>query len=99
MAMRVQVRYLGPVRVMLKTRDETVALSSPASLLDLLRALAARYGPAFRAEVLDEHDGLQESLLVTVNGVAIGQLSGLATRLRDDDVVTLLPFFAGGGQG
>lgn len=97
--MRVQVRYLGPVRVMLKTRDETVALSQHASLLDLLQTLAARYGPAFREEVLDAHDGLQESLLVTVNGTAIGQLNGLATRLRDEDVVTLLPFFAGGGYG
>lgn len=95
--MRVTVRYLGPVRVMLKTREEDVTLAPHASLLDLLTILADRYGPTFRAEVLDDRDALQDSLLVTVNGVAIGQLGGLATRLHDADTVTLLPFFAGGG--
>lgn len=95
--MRVQVRYLGPVRVMLQKREEPVALAPRATLLDLLQTLSARYGPAFREEVLDEREGLQESLLVTVNGTAIGQLGGLVVRLHDEDVVTLLPFFAGGG--
>jgi molybdopterin converting factor small subunit len=95
--MRVHVRYLGPVRVLLQTREEPVDLPPRTSLLDLLHALSERYGPAFHKEVLDERDGLQESLLVTVNGTAIGQLGGLTLQLHDEDLVTLLPFFAGGG--
>ena len=97
MMIRVTVRYIGPVRIMLQKRAEVITVTSNSSVLDLLKTLAERYGSAFRLEVLDDQDALQESLLVTVNNVAIGQLKGVDTRLHDDDTVTLLPFFAGGG--
>ena len=96
--MRVHVHYLGPVRVRLNKKEENVDIPEKASLLDLLKGLTATYGDWFRKETLkDDEKSVAEGMVVTVNGIAIGQLGGLAARLKDGDEVMLLPFFAGGG--
>jgi len=40
---------------------------------------------------------IREGMVITINGIALGQLGGLSAQLRDGDEVMLLPFFAGGG--
>ena len=96
--MRVKVKYIGPARVMLKKKEEDVEVSLKTTLSELLDKLANVYGEGFRNEVFED-DGKEVSkgLVVTVNGIAIGQLDGIQTKLREGDVVTLLPFLAGGG--
>ena len=97
--MRVHVHYLGPVRVRLNKKEEDVDVAEKASLLDLLKGLSSTYGDWFRKEILkDDEKGVAEGMVITVNGIAMGQLGGLAARLKDGDEVMLLPFFAGGGS-
>jgi molybdopterin converting factor small subunit len=85
-AMKIKVQYLGPIRIILKKRDD-------------LRKLTNTYGKALHQEVFeDDGDQLRESLVVTINGKAIGQLNGTSTSLKPGDIVTLLPLFAGGGS-
>jgi len=96
--MKVRVHYLGPVRVKLNKKEEDVGVSAKASVLDLLRGLSDTYGEWFRKEVLDDEEkNVREGLVITVNGIALGQLGGLAAKLKEGDEVMLLPFFAGGG--
>ncbi len=96
--MKVKLQYLGPIRVILKKREEQIEITLKTTVLKLLRKLANAYGTAFHKEVFeDDGEQLRESLIVTVNGKAIGQLNGTNTRLKSGDVVTLLPLFAGGG--
>lgn len=96
--MRVRVHYLGPVRVKLNKKEEEIIVPDKASVLDLLTDLSGIYGDWFRNEVLgDDGKSVREGLVITVNGIALGQLGGLGARLKGGDEVMLLPFFAGGG--
>jgi MoaD family protein len=96
--MRVQVQYLGPIRLHSNKKAEEIELVEESSTLDLLRMLSNKYGDLFRKEILDEKkQNIAEGMIVTINGRAIGQLGGMSTSLKDGDDVILLPFFAGGG--
>ena len=67
-------------------------------MFSLLRCLGESYGEWFGNEVLEDHGKrLREGVLVTVNGIASGQIGGLDAKLKEGDIVTILPFFAGGG--
>ena len=96
--MKVQVQYLGLIRLHLGRKSDDVLLKERASVLDLLKALSDKYGDWFRKEILDDKkQNIIEEVVVSVNGRAIGQLGGLSTILKDGDEVALLPLFAGGG--
>jgi len=96
--MRVRVHYLGPVRVKLNKKEEEIIIPEKTSILELLTDLSDTYGEWFRKEVLgDDGKSVREGMVITVNGIALGQLGGLAAQLKEGDEVMLLPFFAGGG--
>ncbi len=96
--MRLTVQYLGPIRVKLDKKEEEINVDQGLSLFSLLRYLSRSYGDWFGSEVLENHEKrLREGVLVTVNGIASGQIGGLEARLKEGDIVTILPFFAGGG--
>ena len=96
--MRIRVRYLGPIRVLLDKKEEELDVPLKTTLIDFLNRLVNMYGDSFREEVLEPSGKTtREGLVVTVNGVAVNQLRGLKTLLKEGDAITLLPFFAGGG--
>ena len=96
--MKVKVQYLGPIRAMLKKREDEVEVSLRTTVSELLRKLSGTYGRGFEEEVFEANEeSIRDELIVTVNGRAIGQLEGARTRLNAGDVITLLPLFAGGG--
>ena len=55
---------------------------------DVLRELAARYGPSFTGQL--------KKATVLVNGRNAAHLKGQRTRLADGDVVSIFPPLAGG---
>jgi molybdopterin converting factor small subunit len=96
--MRLIIQYLGPIRAKLDKKEEEINVDQGLSLFSLLRHLSESYGDWFRSEVLEDHEKrLREGVLVTVNGIASGQIGGLEAKLKEGDIVTILPFFAGGG--
>ncbi len=96
--MRLTIQYLGPIRVKLDKKEEEINVEQGLSLFSLLRCLSESYGDWFGNEVLENHEKrLREGVLVTVNGIASGQIGGLEAKLKEGDIVTILPFFAGGG--
>lgn len=95
---QIKVQYLGPVRVIVNKREEEVDLSMKATIYELLKKLSNTYGKTFEREVFeDDGKNFRDGLIVTVNGIAAGQLNGSGTGLKLGDVVALLPLFAGGG--
>lgn len=95
--LKVKIQYLGYIRNMLRRGEEEFELGEDAFLCDLLNKLAGIYGEAFRREVFEP--GLKDvktGFVVTVNGVLMGQLRGLDTRLNDGDSVILMTLMSGG---
>jgi len=82
---------------MLNKREDQIELEENASLSDLLNKLAGVHGAAFRKEVYEP--GLKDVKMgfsVTVNGVLMGQLGGVDTKLADGDNVILMSLMSGG---
>ena len=95
--MKVKIQYLGYIRNMLRKGEDEFELGEGAFLSDLLNKLAGIYGEAFRREVFEP--GLKDvktGFVVTVNGVLMGQLLGVDTRLNDGDSVILMTLMSGG---
>lgn len=94
----VKIQYMGQIRAIVGRRDEIIDNTQNSTVLAILQQLAKKYGSEFEAEVLDDSkQGLREGILITVNGIATGQLDGLTTLLKTHDSLTILPLFTGGG--
>ena len=94
----VKIQYMGQIRAIVGRRDEMIDNTQKSTVLAILQQLAKKYGSEFEAEVLDDSkQGLREGILITVNGIATGQLDGLTTLLNTHDSLTILPIFTGGG--
>lgn len=94
---KVKVEYLGFIKNMLNKRFDEFSLREGTSLQELLGKMSDSYGAAFKKEVFETgHNDVKYGFVVTVNGVLIGQLKGLKTRLRDGDHVILMSLMSGG---
>jgi molybdopterin converting factor small subunit len=91
--MRIRLMCLGQLGRVAGGEKE-VDVRNGSSVAGLLTDLSARFGDEFRWLVLDESGAARKSLLVLVNGVAVGKTTDIA--LDDGDEVKLLPAIAGG---
>jgi molybdopterin converting factor small subunit len=95
--LKVKVRYLGYIGNMLRKREDKFEFSEDASLSELLNKLAGIYGEAFRREVFEPGlTDVKTGFVVTVNGVLMGQLRGVNTKLSEGDNVILMTLVSGG---
>lgn len=88
------VKYFATIRTY---TGETVRHldDAPASLRELLTALAGRYGTSFRRAVF-AGDELNHEIIILVNGRNVLYLQGLDTPLTVGDEVSIFPMVAGG---
>lgn len=95
--MRVKVQYLGLIRSRLGKREEEVYVKEGSFLSDLLNKLTKKYGESLKSIFdEDEKNVLDPSFIVTINGVLIGQLRGMRTRLKRGDRIALMTLISGG---
>jgi molybdopterin converting factor small subunit len=95
--MRVKVQYLGFIKNLIKRSEDDFELEEKASLSELLNKIVGTYGIPFKKEVYEK--GLADvkmGFVVTVNGILIGQLSGVDTELNNGDNVILMSLMSGG---
>ncbi len=96
--MRVHISYFGQYRLEFKKRSETIQLSEKATLVDLLKKLAEKYGETFKIYVFDaSNPALNQNVLLTINDASFRRLQGLDTPLNHGDRVAFMPLFSGGG--
>jgi MoaD family protein len=88
--MNVNVLFFGRFRE-LATRDQIVPLKEGAQLAGLIEQLIKEYGADFR-NALSE----MEKLHILVNGQYHTILDNMETKLKDGDVVAILPLVTGG---
>jgi len=88
---------LGFIKNMLKKGEDEFELGEGALLSDLLNKLVGIYGEPFQKEVYEPGlKDLKTGFVVTVNGVLMGQLHGVDTRLNEGDSVILMTLMSGG---
>ena len=95
--MRIRVQYFGYIKNILNKKEEYYELEKGASLSELLAKLASVHGATFQKDVYEP--GLKDVKMgfsVTVNGVLMGQLGGIATKLTEGDNVILMSLMSGG---
>ena len=96
--MRIHVSYFGHYGLKFKKRSETIQLSEKATLGELLRKLAEKYGETFRVYVFDaSNPAVNQNVLLTVNDASFRRLQGLDTPLNNGDRIAVMPLFSGGG--
>jgi molybdopterin converting factor small subunit len=95
-----EVRILGPLRDALGAASLRMP---PGSAGEILRGLAARGGPALADRLFADPAApgaqAERDLHVLVNGRSIEHLDGLATPVRESDVVTVYRMGARGWPG
>ena len=95
--MKVKVRYLGYISNLVRKRDDEFEFNEGASLSELLNKLAGIHGEAFRREVFEPGlTDVKTGFVVTINGVLMGQLRGVNTKLSEGDNVILMTLVSGG---
>ena len=96
--MKVTVDYLGSIKQTLGLKQaEKVELKNESSVRDLLSVLAEKYGDPFKKAVYEPKDpDLKAHYIVSINGFLLNQLSGIETKLKDEDRVILMPVVTGG---
>lgn len=96
--MRVKVEYLGHIRNIIGSeREEEVEIKDDALIVDLLVLLSNKYGEGFKKSVYRKGGpDVKPDYLITVNGYLLNQLSGVETKLKEGDHVTLMPVISGG---
>jgi len=95
--MKIRVHYLGYIKNMLEKKDEELDIREDASLSELLDKLAGLYGQPFKKEVFEPGlKDLKTGFVATVNGILMGQLNGVRTKLKEGDNIILMSLMSGG---
>ena len=69
---------------------------SAKSVEDLINKLVEKFGTAFSNELFDDEGKIKKIYRIVVNGRNINILDGFQTKLKDDDMVAIMPAIAGG---
>ena len=95
--MKIKVHYLGLVKTYTNKVQEEIELSNAPMLSELLDKLAQNFGKPFNSEVYDPTKREVKAMFtVMINGVIIGQLSGVETKLKEGDSIIIMPLMTGG---
>ena len=95
--MKIKIHYLGLVKTYTNKSQDEIELKDGASLSELLNKLAAEFGKQFTQEIYESGaKDVKTMFTVMVNGIVMGQLNGVDTKLKDGDNVILMPLMTGG---
>jgi molybdopterin synthase sulfur carrier subunit len=95
--MKIKVHYLGLVKTYMNKTQEDVELPQSVSLYNLLDKLALEFGSPFNPDVYEPtKKEVKPMFMVLVNGILMGQLNGVNTKLKDGDTVMIMPLMTGG---
>jgi len=97
-ALRVKVRYFTTLRELAGGAEEELEIEDDASLADLIRDVALRYGKEAHNYLYQngEKSKADPSIYFLINGINARMLSGMDTKLRDGHVVAIIPPIGGG---
>jgi len=94
--MGVRVRIPGPLRRLADGNAEVIVEGS--TVAEVIDALDKKY-PGFKQRLCDEQGNLRQFINIYHNDMDIRFAEGLATKVADNDDISIIPAVAGGIYG
>ena len=94
--MKVTVKFFTTLREIVGKPLEQIELSVAVTVNELLLQLGERYGVKFTRYVYDEKGRVRGHLHFLINGKSITTRQGLKTKLKENDILAILPPVGGG---
>jgi len=94
--MKVEVKFFTSLREITGQKVDKILSQSTITVDELMTLLSEKYGKNFREYIYNKKGEVQGFLLFLVNGKNINIMQGFDTKLKEDDVVAILPPVGGG---
>jgi molybdopterin synthase sulfur carrier subunit len=94
--MKVEVKFFTSLREITGKKVDEIQLQNVITVEELLTLLSDKYGKKFREYVYDKKGKVQGFLSFLVNGKNINVLQGFDTKLKQGDIIAILPPVGGG---
>jgi len=94
--MKVTVKFFTNLREIIGKPQEQIELSEAVTVNELLQQLGEKYGEKFTRYVFDEKGAVRGHLHFLINGKSITNRQGLKTKLKENDIIAILPPVGGG---
>ncbi len=88
------VRIPTPLRRLVGEQDEVTVKAT--NVKELIEEIEKRF-PGVKERLCDEHGNVRRFINFYVNNEDIRFLNGVATELKESDIVSIIPAIAGGG--
>lgn len=92
----VTVKYFTTLRELAGCMEENVEIESGASLADLIGKIATKYGKEAKYYLYHDREKIDPSIYFLVNGSDARLQEGTNTKLKDSDIVAIIPPISGG---
>ena len=94
--MRVVVKFVAVLKSLASQPVREVEVEEGCDLASLIKSIANVENERLLRRLLSHDGSLQPDMLVLVNGVEVGALQGVSTKLKEGDEVVFLPSVHGG---
>ena len=94
--MKVEVKFFTSLREITGKKADEIQLQSVITVEELLTLLSGKYGEKFREYIYNKKGKVQDFLSFLVNGKNINVLQGFDTKLKQGDIIAIIPPVGGG---
>jgi len=96
--MKVKVRFFTKLREITDKREEEIEVKFDSTLRNLLEMLEGKYGSKFRDYIRNKRGEFRSNLQYLINGKNAGLLEEFDTKLKEDDIMAIIPPVGGGSS-
>ncbi len=94
--LKIKVKYFTFLRELIGRREEEYEFEKELTVEELIEFIAKKYGKEAKNYLFEENGKLKEILSFLVNGKSITSLNGPKTKLKDRDILAIIPPVGGG---
>ena len=94
--MKVEIKFFTSLREITGKKVDQLQLQSTITVDELIIMLSEKYGKKFREYIYNHKGEPQEYLSFLVNGTNINKIKGFDTKLKNEDIIAILPPVGGG---